>query len=123
MATDSVELITRWIARVWSILCFALVLAFAVTEVLQGSGPSPTRNEWLGLVFWPIGVCVGLAVAWLREELGGSLALGCLIAFYVWNLVRSGHWPQGPFFFLIAAPGLVFLLAGFLSHRAAAHKS
>jgi hypothetical protein len=121
--SDSVELLIRWIARVWSILCFALVLAFTVTEAIQRSGPPPTLNEWLGLIFWPIGVCVGLAVAWFREELGGSVALGCLIAFYVWNLARSGHWPQGPFFFLIAAPGLVFILAGFLSHRTAAPRA
>jgi hypothetical protein len=62
---------------------------------------------------------VGLVVAWFREKLGGILALGFLIAFYVWNFLRSGHWPRGPFFFLVAAPGLFFLIAEFLSHRRA----
>ncbi|MGA9527539.1 MAG: hypothetical protein WBS24_05440 [Terriglobales bacterium] len=123
MSADTVELLTRWLARVWSILCIALVLAFTVTEIMQSGRPAPAPNEWIGLAFWPIGVCLGLAVAWFREELGGALALACLIAFYVWNLFRSGHWPHGPYFFLIAAPGLIFIFAGFLSHRPAARRS
>jgi hypothetical protein len=117
MARGSVAPVARWIARVWSILSILVVLAFAIGEGAGSSGPRPTLQEWVGLALWPIGVGVGLVVAWYREELGGILALGCLIGFYVWNLLRSGHLPQGPFFFLIAAPGLIFLLAGFLSHR------
>jgi hypothetical protein len=120
MATSSVTLVAvRWVARVWSILSILAVLAFAVGEALAGNGPRPTPEEWVGLALWPIGVGVGLVVAWFREELGGILALGCLIAFYLWNLHRSGHLP-GPFFFLMAVPGLLFLIAGFLSHRGAA---
>jgi hypothetical protein len=117
MATGSIALITRWTARVWSILSIVFVLVFAVGEGMAGGGPRPGFQEWVGLAFFPIGVGVGLVVAWFREELGGLLALGCLIAFYVWNLLRSGHWPRGPYGFLVAAPGLLFLMAGFLSHR------
>jgi len=119
MSAGSVALVVRWIARVWSILSILTVLFFAVNELLPSSGPPPTLQEWLGLTLFPIGVSVGLVMAWYREELGGILALGCLIAFYVWNLLRSGHLPQGPFFFLMAAPGLLFLIAGFLSRRSA----
>ncbi len=117
MAIGSVALVVRWIARVWSILSIVFVFVFAVGDSVGGSGPRPTSQEWVGLALWPIGVCVGLVVAWYREELGGIFALGCLIVFYVWNLLRSGHLPHGPFFFLVAAPGLLFLSAGFLAHR------
>ncbi|MGA2358226.1 MAG: hypothetical protein ABSF66_04445 [Terriglobales bacterium] len=117
MAGSAVAPVARWIARVGSILSMLAVFVFAVGEIAGGTGPRPTLQEWAGLALWPVGVCVGLVVAWYREELGGILALGCLIAFYVWNLLRSGHLPQGPFFFLIAAPALPFLIAGFLSHR------
>jgi len=121
MATGSVGIVAaRWVARGWSIFSILLVLVFAFGE--GGNGPRPMAQEWVGLALWPIGVGVGLAVAWYREELGGILALGCLIAFYVWNVLRSGHLPRGPFFFLIAAPGLLFLAAGFLSHRSAARQ-
>jgi hypothetical protein len=123
MATSSVAVVTRWVARVWSIVSIVAVLAFAVGEAAGGNGPGPTPQEWVGLALWPIGVGVGLVVAWFREELGGILALGCLIAFYVWSLLRSGHLPRGPFFFLMAAPGLLFLIAGFLAHRSPAQET
>ena len=117
MATGSVAPAARWIARVWSLLSILFVFVFAVGNMARPIGLRPTLHEWFGLALWPIGVGIGLVVAWYREELGGILALGCLIAFYVWNLLRSGHLPQGPFFFLTAAPGLLFLMAGLLSHR------
>ncbi len=116
MARGAVAPVARWIARIWSILSIVAVFVFAFGEIARPVGPRPTLHEWVGLALWPIGVGIGLVVAWYREELGGILALGSLAAFYVWNLHRSGHWPQGPFFFLMAAPGLFFLIAGFLSH-------
>jgi len=115
MTTRSVAVVTRWIARIWSIFSVALVLVFAVGGV--GNSPGPTTHEWIGLLLWPVGVGVGLIVAWYFEQFGGTLALVCLVAVYVWNVVRSGHLPRGPFFVLIAAPGLLFLAAGLLSHR------
>lgn len=126
MATSSVVSGVRWIARGWSILSILFVGVFAVGEILGGANPGgPTCQEWLGLALWPIGVVIGLVVAWHREKLGGFLALGCLVAFYAWNLFRSGHLPRGPFFFLVAAPGLLFFVLGFLSHhhRPIAHRT
>jgi hypothetical protein len=120
MTTGYAAVAIRWTARVWSVLSILTVLAFAIGEMAQGNGPRPTHQEWVGLALWPIGVCLGLAVAWLREELGGIVALGCLFAFYVWNLFRSGHLPRGPFFVLIAAPAAFFLIAGVLSRNHAA---
>jgi hypothetical protein len=116
MATSSVALVTRWTARVWSILCVVFILAFAVGEGM-GGGPRLGLREWVGLALFPIGVCAGLAVAWFREKWGGILSFGSLIGFYAWIRLLSGHWPRGPFFFLVAAPGLLFLMAGFLSPR------
>jgi len=124
MTTDATTVVAvRWIARVWSILSIGFVLFFMVGDLeiyFRGVKlPSPTMQEWVGLILWPIGVVVGLIVAWFREELGGILAVGSLIAFYVWNVAHSGHLPRGPFFFLVAAPGLLFLAAGLLSRRSA----
>jgi hypothetical protein len=123
MATRSVaHVVVRWIARVWSVLSILAVIAFAVGEV-GGKGPRPTLQEWVGLALWPIGVGLGLIVAWYREELGGVFALGCVLAFYVWNVLRYGQLPRGPFFILMAAPGVFFLVAGLLSRRNAAQES
>lgn len=107
----------RWIARVWSLLSLALLLAFLIGEGIGGPGPTPTPAEWLGLLLFPLGVAVGLVLAWWREEVGGLTALVCLAAFYLWGLVVRGVFPQGPYFALIAAPGLLFLLSGLLAGR------
>ena len=123
MEENAVATVMRWIGRVWSILSILFVLVFAIGESMGSSGPRPGLHEWVGLALWPIGVCLGLALAWYREELGGILALGFLMAFYVWNLLRSGHLPRGPYCFLVAAPGLFFLMAGLLSHRSAVRES
>ena len=118
MTTDRFAVALRWIGRVWSILSITFVLAFAIGEA--GSGPGPSGKEWVGLSLFPIGVCVGLMVGGFREAVGGMVALGCLIGFYTWQFARSGHLPRGPFFFLVAAPGLLFLVAGLLSRRSGA---
>jgi len=122
MATGSITpVVVRWVARVWSILSVIFILAFAIGEA--GSGRGPTAREWVGLSLFPIGVCLGLIVAWFCERLGGILALVSLVAFYVWNVGRSGRLPRGPFFFLVAAPGLLFLAAALLSRQSAVRES
>ena len=115
MAIHSAALVTRWIARAWSLLSLVFVALFAIGEILTTKGPLPTPQEWIGLILWPIGVAIGLIVAWYREALGGLLALACLIAFCVWNLLQSGHLPQSLLFFLLGAPALVFLLSAWLA--------
>jgi len=121
MTTTSVAFIARWVARAWSVLNILIIFLFAIGESLRPLGPVPTYQEWVGLALWPVGVAIGLLVSWLREVLGGIVTLGCLAAFYLWTLLRSGHVPRGPFFFLIAAPALVFILAGILSFRGTTH--
>ena len=119
MTTTSISFIARWVARAWSILNVLLVFMFAIGASLRPTGTEANLQQWIGLALWPVGVAVGLLLAWLHEALGALLALSCLIAFYLWNLLRTGSVPRGPFFFLIAAPALVFLLAATLSRRKA----
>ena len=109
MKAASVVLVVRWVARVWSILSILTVLTFGLGAGLASRGLAPTAQEWLALSLFPIGV--GLAIAWSHETLGGTLALASVAAFYLWNFARAGHLPRGPFFFLMAAPGLLFLIA------------
>jgi hypothetical protein len=120
MRTSSFAVVLRWVARIWSIFSIFTILtllSFTVGGATGGRGPRPTLQEWIGLALLPAGAGLGLVVAWYREKLGGILALGCLIFFYGWNLLRSGHLPEGPFFFVMAVPSLLFLLAGLLCHR------
>ena len=105
--------VLRWTARVWSIASVALVLAFIVGEGLNPSGPS----EALGLVFFPLGICVGLIVAWWKEGLGGSITVGSLLVFYVLHRATAGMFPTGWAWAAFAAPGFLFLLVSYLSRR------
>jgi len=117
VTTASIAFIARWVARAWSVLNVLIIFMFAIGESLRPFGSVPTYQEWIALALWPVGVAIGLLMAWLREVLGGLVALLCLAAFYFWTFLRSGHFPPGPFFFLIAAPAVVFLLAALLSSR------
>ena len=104
-----------WVARIWSLASIAFILIILFGEGLSGHGARPTTTEWIGLALWPAGVTLGLIVAWFRKGLGGVIAVGSLIAFYVWNLLERGTFPRGPYFVLVAAPGILFLLSSLLS--------
>lgn len=103
----------RWAARVWSVASVALVLAFIVGEGFNPSG----RNEWLGVLFFPVGISVGMILAWWKEGLGGSITVGSLLAFYVLHLTTAGTFPKGWAWLAFAAPGFLFLLSSQLSRR------
>jgi hypothetical protein len=111
MASRSVGLALRWVARGWSLLSIISVVIFAVAERFRSQGPVPTAQEMVGLALFPIGVCIGLALAWFREGFGGTLALGCLVAFYAWNMLRLGHLPGSPFILFVGAPSILFIAA------------
>lgn len=104
-----------WVARIWSLASIGFVLLFVFADVLSGNGARPTQGEWIGLVLWPTGVVLGLVVAWFRAELGGAIATASLIAFYLWGFLERGRFPGGPYFVLVAAPGILFLLSSLLS--------
>lgn len=106
-------LIVRWIARGWSIASIAVVLAFLGGD--ESSDRSLSAAELVGFFFFPGCVLLGLALRWWREELGGAVVIFGLLGFYVWEVIGSGRWPTGPWFALLAAPGLLFLVARALS--------
>ena len=102
----------RWAARGWSIASVAFVLVIAIGEIVSPSAPPPaTFRDLAGLFFFPCGVCVGLILAWRWEGLGGGIAVGSLAAFYALLGAMDGRFPRGPFFALVAAPGVLFLLS------------
>lgn len=85
----------------------SIVLAFII-----GEGFKPTQvsaREWLGLLFFPVGICAGMILAWWREGLGGSITAGSLLAFYLIHFATAGTFPKGWAFLVFAAPGFLFL--------------
>ena len=110
-------LIIRWMARAWSIASVGFILLmFIGSGLAEGFDPAQfTPRDWVGLFFFPFGVCLGMIVAWRRERLGGGITVGSLLAFYAAMRVMSGRFPRGPWFALVAAPGVLFLVCWLLS--------
>jgi hypothetical protein len=109
-STPAPLLIVRWLARIASLASIAMLAVFATS-----GGNFPTAGEWLLIAFFPVGVVVGMIVAWWREIAGGIITLLSLVAFYITLLITSGHAPTTPWFVVFASPGLLLLLCGLLA--------
>jgi hypothetical protein len=98
----------RWSARVLSILVVGIVLLAAAGEGLNLS--HFTGRELVLFLFFPFGVCLGMALAWRWEGLGGGVTLASLAAFYLVDRLTSSSFPRGFALVALAAPGFLFLL-------------
>lgn len=112
-----VTLTVRWMARAWSIASVGFILLmFIGSGLAEGFNPAQFAfRDWVGLFFFPFGVGLGMIVAWRREGLGGAITVGSLLAFYAALRVMDGRFPRGPYFALVAAPGVLFLVCWLLS--------
>ncbi len=113
MSTSRIDLgfplaIIEMLARVGSIASITLLLLLFQGEAFHPSEIAP--REWIGLLFFPIGVIVGMVVAWWKEGLGSVITVGSLAAFYlVYGYVMRNH-IAGWAFLTFASPGFLFLL-------------
>jgi len=88
----------------------ALILLFFI-----GFRPSQVApREWIGLMFFPFGVILGMLISWRRELEGSLLSLASLAGFYlVYGLVVTGRLPGGWAFLVFTAPAFLFLASWF----------
>lgn len=101
------------LARIGSIASITLLLMLFAGEGLHPSEVAP--RQWAGLVFFPLGVIIGMIVAWWKEGLGAAITLGSLLAFYfVYGYLMRYHL-AGWAFIVFASPGFLFLLHWLLS--------
>lgn len=98
----------EWVARIGSVVSLTLLVALFIGEGLHPS--QIARTEWVGLLFFPIGVMVGMVVAWRKEGLGGSITVASLVAFYVIYGYFFRNHIGGWAFVTFALPGFLFLL-------------
>jgi hypothetical protein len=77
----------------------------------EGFHPSQvTARQWVGLVFFPLGVTVGMIIAWWKEGLGAAITLGSLLGLYLIYGYFMRYHIAGWAFFVFASPGFLFLL-------------
>jgi hypothetical protein len=110
------------VARIASGLAALLISFIFVGEgIAEGFGPllRLTARETAMMVAFVI-VWIGLLLGWKWELVGGLMVVGGMAAFYLLDYLFSGTFPRGPFFFILASPGLLFLYCGLQSGKEAA---
>ena len=96
------------LARIGSIASITLLFLIFMGEPFRPSGIS--RNEWAGLAFFPIGVVIGMVIAWWKEGVGAVVTVGSLVGFYlVYGYLLRNH-IGGWWFIVFASPGFLFLV-------------
>ncbi len=98
----------EWIARVASIASICLLVDLFIGEALHPS--QIAAREWVALLFFPVGVVVGMIVAWRNEGTGAAVTVGSHAAFYLHYGFHIGKHIGGWAFVAFAAPGFLFLL-------------
>ena len=102
----------RIAARIWSLVSIGFILLIFFGEGFsQGFDvASITSREWVLFACFPVGLLVGLILAWWREGIGGAIAIVSFLTFYLVDFLDDGSFPRGPWFALLAVPGLLFLI-------------
>lgn len=104
--------VLRWIARILSMLSIGLMVLFLVGEGLADPDASLADiklTEWGLVIFFPLGVVIGMIVSWWREGTGGAVTAVSLFLFYVYHSLVFGNLPGGLWFFIFSLPGFLFL--------------
>jgi hypothetical protein len=113
MKTSKIDLglplaVVEMLARIGSVASIALLVMLFRSEVLHPSEIS--MMEWVGLLFFPIGVVTGMVVAWWKEGLGSAITVASLLGLYfVYGYLFRNHL-GGWVFIVFASPGFLFLL-------------
>ncbi len=110
--------LVRWTARLWSIASISIFVLLIIGEGIYYKGPM----EWLGFLFFPVGISAGMILAWWMEGLGGSITVGSLAVFYVIHFATSGTLPKGWAWLTLSVPGFLFLLSWYKTHAIQRHQ-
>lgn len=106
--TVTVEDAIKSIARFWSVLSTIMILLFVFGE---GLDPSKLKlNEWIGFIFFPIGLLLGLIIAWKKEIIGGVISI---ISIVVFGFIMVINW----FIIALGFPAALFILHGTISKK------
>jgi len=111
--------IIRWIARIWAALMVAFMLFMFIAHIIE-DGIGPLTGLYIRDYFMMPSMVIsliGLALGWKWERLGGIMALGGMVAFYLFDFAFSGDFPRGPTFLIIVFPGVLFLILAYTANK------
>lgn len=111
---DTFLFVLRWTARALGVVCLAIILLFFFGEGFDFQ--NVTAKQWVGFIFFPVGVFVGLVLAWHEEGVGGAVVVISVLALYlVYGWLLNGSLWLGWAFLPFLVPGVLFLIYRFLS--------
>ena len=94
-----------------SIISIAVMLTFLNSDIPTFGQITP--KQWVGFLFFPVGVIAGMLLGWWREVLGGAVTVLSLLGFYlIYGWLLSGQIWLGAWFIVFALPGILFLISG-----------
>jgi len=117
LSPERVEVISRTAARIWSGVMVSFITLFALAHILfpetdPGSG-SFTTIDAIAMIFFPIGVTVGMIVSWKWEMEGALITIISVCMFYLLIAIPRGvTFTMFPVMFAIAGSSLMFLGLG-----------
>jgi glucose-6-phosphate-specific signal transduction histidine kinase len=107
----SFQHVLRVIARAAGVICLAIIVLFLIGEDLVFGYMS--SREWVGFLFFPIGVFVGLVLSFREELMGGMITVASVLSFYlVYGLLLNSSIEQGWALLPFLVPGVLFVAYG-----------
>lgn len=107
--------ITLWSARILGAIIVAFVLFFLLARIFgngEDGGPM-SKEDMVTFTFFPLGLCIGLLLAYKWVGIGGLVATGSMVVLFILrtDLLASTY------MLTIAFPGLLYLLHWWLKRR------
>jgi hypothetical protein len=101
----------RWAARLLTIFLLGLVLV-----IFAGEGFNPFKLSAIEAIQMTLffTTCIGMAVAWRWEVIGGLLSAAGIVLFFCVEFTVTGEFPRGLAFHLMLLPGILFATSGIM---------
>ena len=104
-------LVAKIVGTLFAAFLVFMMIGSAVNPMGEQGGGLP--DEWLLMLFFPVGLCLGYLIAWRWPLLGGAFSVGCLIVF----LIGEGQAALVGIAAILGAPALVLIVCGWLLRR------
>jgi hypothetical protein len=109
--------ILRWITRFWSYIVVAFILLFVGAHIFGDGIGKMSLSDAIAFTFFPVGLTIGLIIAWWKESIGGIVATISIIAFHLTMLFNHGNLDFVFLIEMLAVPGPLFIICWLLSRN------
>ena len=106
-----VILVARVAGIVAAVPVIRMLVAYAVNP--QGEGEGGLPEEWLLMLFFPIGMALGYLLAWRWTPVGGAISLGCIVIF----LLAEDQADQAGVMAILGAPAIALIISGLVARH------